>query len=137
MNLNKRQILILTPIVLIAVMIGYSWAVIFFTDLYANWRHHVALVLFFPLPFFIYKTQEKIALLLTIVYLLIGTANMLSFTPVVTSSSFGIQVGSLTIATPSFQLSSFGILVLALILNFDNLTNYYLDYKESKQKSKS
>jgi hypothetical protein len=135
MKANKQRILILIPVAIIAILIAYSWAIILFTDVYANWRHHVALILFIPVLFFFFK-NDKITVFTAIAYLLIGTANMLSLTPTVRTNSFGVGIGSLKIETPSFQLVSFGVLVVLLILNFDTLTNFYLDYKDAKKHSR-
>lgn len=59
-----------------------------------------------------------------------GTCNLLTLTPAVISNSYGLRIGSVTLPTPDFQLLSFSLLILFLIINFDTLVNIYLDYKD-------
>jgi len=46
----------------------------------------------------------------------------------------GIGIGSLQLGMPSFQVIPFLIFILYAILNFDQLGEMYLDYKEAKEK---
>lgn len=129
----KKKILLLIPLVIIAGLIIYSWAVILFTEVVATWRHYLALALFVGLTLLFFKNFTK-TILGTGFFLILGTCNLLSLTPSVTTDAYGIQIGSLKLWTPTFQLLSFGILLLFLILNFEAVINIYLDYKEAKKK---
>jgi hypothetical protein len=130
--MTKQKILLLIPLTIVAGLLVYSWATILFTDVIATWRHYVALGLFAALIFLFFKSLTK-SVLATGLYFIIGTCNLLTLTPSVTTNSYGLRIGSAEIWTPSFQLLSFGLLVLYFILNFDTLTNIYLDYKETRQ----
>ena len=130
--MTKRKLLLLIPLAIIAGFLIYTWTNILFMGFDSNWRHYVALGLFVLLIYLYFKSFKK-AILATGLYLLIGTCNLLTLTPSVTTDSYGIRIASLEIATPMFQLLSFGILVLYSILNFDTLVDIYLDYKEAKK----
>jgi|SRR5215471_17205291 len=133
--MTKKRILVLIPLLIIAGLLVYSWAIILFTDVIAVWQHYIALLFFFVLAFLFFRNLER-ATFVVPVYLLIGTINLLTLTPSVRSNSYGIKIGSVEIATPSFQLLSFLIFVLFCILNFDALVNIYLDYQETRPKGK-
>ena len=75
----------------------------------------------------------RIAIIATGLYLLLSAFAALSLTPEVNTSWFRIA----SIETPHVNLLSLGLWVLFLILNFDQLINIYLDYKETRAKSKS
>lgn len=128
----KQKILLLIPMTIVAGLLIYSWAIILLTDIKATWRHYLAFGLFVVLIFLYIKSFAK-SVLVTGFYFVVGTCNLLTLTPSVTTSSYGIRVGSTEMWTPSFQLLSFGLLILYFILNFDTLTNIYLDYKDTRQ----
>jgi hypothetical protein len=129
--MTKSNVLILIPLTIVAGLLLYCWTVILFTNIEATWRHYLALGLFGLLLYFQFHSWTK-TVLFTGLYLLFGTCNLLSLTPSVQTNSFGLRMVSVEIWTPTFQLLSFGLLILYFFLNFDNLTNIYLDYKESK-----
>jgi hypothetical protein len=133
--MTKQKVLLLIPLAIVAGFLMYGWATILFTDIIATWRHYFACILFTALVFFYFKSLTK-AVLATGIYLVIGTCNLLTLTPLVTSDSFGLRIFSVQIETPPFQLLSFGLLVLFSILNFDTLTNIYLDFKDAQQAKK-
>jgi hypothetical protein len=134
--MQKQKILLLIPLFIIGGLLIYSWAVILFTEVDATWRHYLALALFGGLIFLFFKNFTK-TILATGVYLILGTCNLLALTPSVTTNSYGLRIGSLELWTPTFQLLSFGLLLLFFFLNFDSLVNIYLDYKEARQTKKS
>lgn len=117
---------------IVAGLLVYSWTAILLTDIIAAWRHYLAFGLFLVLIFLYIKSFTK-SVLATGLYFVAGACNLLTLTPSVTTSSYGIRVGSAEMWTPSFQLLSFGLLILYITLNFDTLTNIYLDYKEKRQ----
>jgi hypothetical protein len=133
--MTKQKILLLTPLTIIAGLLIYTWATILFTDIDATWRHYSGLVLFVILIFLFLKSFKK-AVLGTGIFLILGTCNLLTLTPSVTSNSFGIKIGSFEIGTPVFQLLSFGILLLYFFINFDTLVNIQLDYRDTKRLKK-
>jgi len=71
--------------------------------------------------------------LATGIFLILGTCNMLTLTPLLTSHSYGIKIGSFELWTPAFQLLSFCILLLFFFMNFDTLANIRLDYMDAKR----
>lgn len=130
--MTKKKILLLIPLLIIGGLISYTWITLIAEGFIPIWRHYIALALFAVLIFLFIKNFTK-AVLATAVYLILGTCNLLTLTVSTVWNSYGIHVGSAEIWTPSFQLPSFGLLVLFGVLNFDILTNIYLDYKEASQ----
>jgi len=130
--MSKAKKLHLSVLIVIAGFLGYCWYIILFTEIEATWRHYMAIILFIPL-LVLFKKEFKKSVLLTGVYLVLGTCNLLTLTPSVTSNSYGIRIGSVEVWTPTFQLYSFLLLILYFLVNFNTLVNYYLDYQDSKK----
>jgi len=128
----KPKKLLLIILIIIAVILAYSWSIILLTEIEATWRHYLALLLFIPL-LILFKKDFKKAVLSTGLYLILGTCNLITLTPSVTSNSYGIRIGAIELWTPTFQLYSFLILILFFLMNFNTLVNYYLDYQDSKK----
>jgi hypothetical protein len=131
--MTKPKKLLLIVLIIIAGILAYSWSIILFTEIVATWRHYLALLLFIPL-LILYKKDFKKAVLFTGVYLILGTCNLITLTPSITSNSYGIRIGTVEVWTPAFQLFSFLILILFFLFNFNTLINYYLDYQDLKKR---
>lgn len=135
--MTKQKILLLIPLTIVAGFLVYSWGAILFINATITWRHCLALTFFVALIYLYFKSFTK-TVLATGLYFIIGTCNLLTLTPAVTTNSYGLRIGSLEIWTPTFQLLSFGLFILYFILNFDILTNIYFNYKQTrKAKSKT
>jgi len=129
----KHKVYFFIPFGLIAVLLLYSWVNFLTTDNYAQFSQYLGLVLFLPLIYFLYKDKTfKYVIILTGVYLVLATVNILSFLPFIMTNTFGIRIGSLNIWSP--RLNGFALLLLITysIFNFDNLVTIYHDYKETK-----
>lgn len=126
--MTKKKILLLIPLVIIAGLLIYCWITILTQDYVVRWQHVLAIVLFAVVVFIFFKNFTK-AIISTGAFLLLGTCNAFSMTPDINMTWF--KVGPLE--TPPFNLLSFGLLILFLILNFDTMVNLYLDYKEAKR----
>ena len=130
--MSKEKKLHLSILIIIGGILLYCWSIILFTEIEATWRHYLAVILFIPI-LILFKKDFKKDILFTGVYLILGTCNLLTLTPSVTSNSYGVRIGSVEVWTPTFQLYSFLILILFFLLNFNALVNYYLDYQDSKK----
>jgi hypothetical protein len=126
--MNKQKTLALIPITLIAALLVYTSSIILFTNINASWMHYVGLLLFLALPYPQFK-NIKIGLFATGIYLILGTINLLSLTPSIITSTFGLRVGSIALWIPSFQPLPFGLLVFYFIVNFNAFVTIYVDYK--------
>lgn len=91
---------------------------------------------FLPLPY-LYIKNLKDGILSTGVFLILGTLNFFTILPYVETTSYGITIASAKLMIPPLQLTSLGILVFYVIVNYNSLINYFLDYQEWKQKKKS
>lgn len=131
--MKKQQIRILLPLLIIAGFLVYTWSIILMNSISPFVQHYVALLLFIVLVY-LFIRHFKLAVIGTGIYLLLGTFNLLTLTPSLVSHSYGFGPDPFKIMTPGIQLLSLGILVLYGILNFDQLTEMYLDYKEAKEK---
>ena len=132
---KKEKILFFIPFSILTISLIYSWYTFIFTDNVAVFSHYLGLLLFLPVIYFLFKDKTlKKAIVLTGVYLIIATINLVSFLPFVSTSSFGIKIGSVDIWSPS--LNPFGLLLSIIygIMNFGTLVEIHLDYKELKGK---
>ncbi|WP_276480017.1 hypothetical protein [Paraflavitalea pollutisoli] len=126
---------ILIPLLIITGFVLYTWALIVLEGYPHSMQKDLALILLIVLHYF-YFTRRNWCVVFTGIYLLLLTFNLLSITPATTSHSLGIGPVEHRVYTPAIQFIGLGILVLYGILNFDQLTEMYLDYKEAKAKKK-
>jgi len=94
----------------------------------------VALVLFIA-PCVLFYIDYKKAIIATLAYLVLGTFNVLSLTPVIYTWSFGFFSNSIT--APDFSPLCLLLLVVTFILNATTLFDMVLDIKEAKTWRKS
>lgn len=130
-TMPKQKIHLLIPMLIIAGLLIYTWSCILFGDDYVSWQHVAGTVLFI-IPAIMFFSNFKASILTTACYLLLGTFNLLAFTPWIESTSYWMKIGPLKLGTPTFQVLSFGLFILFCILNFKTLVNMYLDYKGYK-----
>jgi len=129
---TKGKIFFFIPLGLIGILLIYSWIVFLTSPNVAVLTHYLGLLLFLPIIYFLYKDKTfKKAIVLTGVYLILGTINLLSFLPFIMTSSWGITIGSLNIWTPRLNGFALVLLLIYSILNFTNLVDIYHDYKET------
>lgn len=133
--MKKPQILLLIPLAIVAIITLYSWGVILLGPIAASWQQYAASVFLILLAVLFIK-RFKSAVIGTGIFLLLGTANLLVFTPSFRTDSLGVRLGSLEIYTPQIQPTSLVILIVYLVLNFDTLTEIYLDYQEDKKQKR-
>ena len=124
----KQKIKILIPLILLTAMLIYCWTVFLSTDIIASWRHWVGIILYLITAVAFFRSL-KLATFVLGAYLLLTTFNLLAVTPTIKTS--WINIGP--VSTPPVQLLSLGLFILYFVLNFDSMTEYYLDYKEAKQ----
>jgi hypothetical protein len=133
--MKKQKILALIPLIIAGGLLIYTWSIILFTDIVATWRDYVGLLLFLPLPYLQIKKFEA-GLWATGSYFIVGTCNLLSLTPDITTHSYGINIGTLELSTPAFQLLPFGLLIIYFIVNFNSFVNIYVEHKFKDSESK-
>ncbi len=132
---NKRKICVLIPVFIISGFLIYSWTNFILRIYNPQFPHYIGLLLFIPILYFLFKDRNyKKVTIATGIYLLFGLINLLSFTTAINTSSFGVKIGSTTIFSPALNGLSLLILVAYGILNFDNLLDMHLDYKEARGK---
>lgn len=134
--MNRQKTLALTPLIIVTGLLIYTWSIIIFTDIVAVWRHYVGLSLFLPLPYLLFK-NFKTGLFATGIYLVLGTFNLFSVTPSITTSIFGLKIVSIDLSTPPLQLLTLGLLILYCVLNFNSFVTIYVDYKVKDDGSKN
>ena len=126
--MTKQKTLILIPLIIIAAITVYCWITIITTETTAIWKHYFGLLFFLSICIY-FHIDIKIATIATGLFLLLGTINLLAFTPII--STFGFNIGSMK--TPGIQLLSLCLFTLYFILNMDSFINIYLDNKENKK----
>jgi hypothetical protein len=134
--MTKQRVLLAIPLAIIGTLLIYSWMTFSLTDVRPTWRQFVGLGLFLPIVYMFFKNSSG-TIISTAIHLLLGTINALSLTPSVTSNSYGIKMGSVEVWTPTFQLISFGILILFFIINFEAIVDRYLDYEEDRKSKRN
>lgn len=127
--MSKKKILFLIPFLLVAGLLLHCWATILFGDTLAGWRHYLGHCLFVPIAVLFFRDLSKATLGLGI-YLLLGTANLLAFTPSITT--FWMKLGSSGFTTLPVQPLSLRLFIFYFILNLDSLIDIRLDYMEAK-----
>ena len=124
----KRQKLYLTiSFSIVSVILFYTWIMFIAGESAATWRHYIALVLFIAVALCYFKNYKWVAIAFGI-FLFLGVTTVLSLTTHISSFWFGIG----DFRTPSINMLSLVLLISYLILNFDLLTDIYLDYKDEK-----
>ena len=124
MNTSIRTLI---PLLLIGGFVIFSWVIFLSTDYQPVFQHYLTLLLFAPLVY-LFFTRLKWATVLTGVFLLLATINLLPLTPGIETT--WVSIGKVIL--PSFQFFGLMILIVYAILNFDVLTEIYLDYKDAK-----
>jgi len=132
-KIKKQAVLLLIPLGIVTCLLIYSWGTFLLTDMIPMWRHYVALGLF-AVVVYLYFTDFKKAAVAASVYLLLATLNALSLTPVIKAYWIKFGNGVSSVKTPPVSILSLMLLILFLVLNFDTLSDMYLDYKEAKSK---
>lgn len=132
---KKRKILFFIPFAIVSIILLYSWLLFIFSDNIPSFSHYLGLIFFLPIIYFLFKGKTiKKPIILTGVYLVLATINILSFFPFVFTSSLNISIGSFTLFTPAINALALLILIIYSVLNFDSLVDIYLDYKEAHGK---
>ncbi len=125
----KRNKRIIIPLAIVGAMLIYCWIIIFTNAAAATWRQYLGIAFFSAIVIYFINNFVATAIVLTGVFLLFGTFNLLAITP-------GIYVVGLqffaSVSTPPIQPIFLGIFALYFWLNLDPLINIYLDYKEAK-----
>jgi hypothetical protein len=132
---KKRRILFFIPLIIVGAILFYSWFIFIFSDNIPSISHYLGLIFFLPILYFLFKSKTlKQPIILTGIYLVLATINILSFFPFLFTSSLKIAIGSHTLFTPGINGFALLILIIYGALNFDTLVDIYLDYKETKGK---
>lgn len=127
------KIRILIPLLIMAGCQLYTWLLVCLRFYYPTMQKGISLVLLISL-FHFYFTRVRWCIVFTGLYLFLVTINCLTLTPATTALFLGFGRGENAIYTPGVQLIGLGLLVLYGVLNFDQLVEMYLDYKESRTK---
>jgi hypothetical protein len=125
----KKRILALIPFSILAGIALYTMGEFTFSDFSATVQHRIAFGLV-AVNACLYFARFRPAILVTGIILLAATCNFITF--FVETTVWSIGIGGLH--TPSVQVSMLGLFIIWGVLEFDLLTNWYLDYKESKQR---
>ena len=132
---KRRKICIILPFSIVGCFLLYSWTQFLFNDYVPQVAHYLGLLLFLPILYFLFLANNyKKALLTTGAYLILSTINLLSFNSGIITTSFGISIGSTQLYSPAVNGWGFVLLLFYGIINFDNLVEVELDYKEAKGK---
>jgi len=113
----KKRVLEVTPFVILALIISYTWYLILTTDYFATIRHQIALALIVA-NLILYFFSFRYAIFLTGIILLLATFNKIALFPRIESTSFFVKIGGKEFETPSIQWRMLLLLIGYLIINF-------------------
>ena len=105
--MSKQKTHILIPLIILTIIFIYCWIIIITTETTAIWKHYFGLLFFLSICIYFY-IYIKIAIIAVGIFLLLGTINLLAFTPII--STFGFNIGSMK--TPGIQLLSLCLFIL-------------------------
>lgn len=130
--MKRKEIFQGLPMIVIAVVIIYTWFNILTTDYFATLKHQFALALFL-VNVGLYLINFKYAVYLSGFFLLLASFNLLAIWPNIISSSYFIKIGGKEISTPEIQWNTFFILLLYLFCNATYLIDSNAEKKSDNQ----
>jgi hypothetical protein len=133
---KKGKILFFIPFTILTISMIYCWGYLILTNSHPYFANYTGLLFFLPLLYFLFKDKKlKKAIVLTGVYLLLATINLVSFLPFQTTSFFNLTTGSFDISwSGKLNLFALFLFIIYLIMNFGTLIEIHLDYKEMRGK---
>jgi hypothetical protein len=122
----------LTPFLVIAIILSYTWYVIITNEFFATTKHQIALGIF-VVNIAVYFIKFKYGVLLTGLFLILATFNLLALFPEIIYSSFFLGIRGKGFSTPSIQGKSLLLFIFYLILNARYLMDLYFDSRLNKK----
>lgn len=111
----KRN-LYLVPLIIVTLTVFYSTIIVLTTDVIFGYKHYLAFLLITASVISSFVKKE-LCIYLTGITLLLGTLNVIAFTPAIEAYSFGFSLNDKIKVAFKLQLYSFIVLILYLILN--------------------
>jgi len=128
----KKKITCIIPYLLTLIILTYYWINVIAGNSAPTVKHYLALELVL-VNGILYVKKYTWAVLFTGAILLCATFNLLTF--YIATQTAGMRIGSIQL--PEIQYWSLLLLFCYGCINFNFLTDRYLDYKEAKEKRKS
>lgn len=128
----RKNAALFLPVIVIGIMLGYTWTTIISQQIIINWRHITATALFAVLVLLFFK-KKQYALPATGIFLLLGLFNLLTLTPAV--SLLWIYIGRLAI--PMGNMMCLLLFLVYFFLNLDPLLDMQIAYSEAKRQRKA
>lgn len=130
--MKKKEMFQSLPMIVITIVIIYTWFNILTTDYFATLKHQIALALFL-INIGLYFIKFKYAIFLSGIFLLLASFNLLAIWPDIISSSYFMKIGDKEISTPEIQWNTFFILLLYLFCNATYIIDSYVEMKSNNQ----
>jgi hypothetical protein len=132
---TKRKIFFFIPFAIVLCYLIYSWYIIIIERINPHFTNDLALILFVPIVYFLFKDKTFVKPLIALgIYLLLATCKLANIFPYTQISQVTLGLFGLKIPFPDLSGTALLIFILYGILNFKSLVDIYLDYKESKGK---
>ena len=125
------KIIRIIPFLTILLIVLYTWVEIIAAEHIATWRHYVALALVL-VNAALYFVRYKQALLLTGIILVLAAFNLMAFFPAITT--YGLIIAGVN--SPEMQMFPLLVLIVYVVINFNFLVDWRLDWKEEKARRK-
>ena len=124
MTSTQKNIITVIPFIIICVITAYTWGIILHEGYTFSCKQLVtALLLFFNLM--IYFVNQRLALLITGLILVLLTFCMISMTLTTKENNYFLRMGNIKLTTPSINWVAFVLLLLYLVINFRVVKSYY------------
>ena len=127
-TLTFKRIIRLVPIIVLTIVMIYSWYMFIAGEYSPTLKHKIGLGLFI-VNIAQYFFSTKIGIIGTGIFLVAGTLNLIATFPAITTA--GINLGDNFIGV---QWNSLWMLILYFCCTGSYLLNLYWDYKETKKK---
>jgi len=124
-----KKLFYLFPLSILVITILYASYIVSTTEIMFSAKHHLG-IMFIVVCIIAMMARKDIGIYFTGITLLIGSFNLIAFTPTIEAYSFGFGFNDSSITSFKIQLFSFMVLVLYLIVNGKYIVNTLKSKKE-------
>lgn len=130
--MSKKKLLLSIPLLIAAGYLIYTLIMFASGEISLVWKHYLGIILF-PIPIYVFFKSLYKAVIVSGIYLLIGTFGLFSITPDIETVIYRLRLGDLHISTPLLDPLFLKLFILFIVLNGFTLADMYILYKERKQ----
>jgi len=133
--MSKKEVIPIIPFIFLTVILSNTWFIIATTNYFATIKHYLGLGLFLMVTL-LYAFRWKYGVILTGIFLILASFNVIAIFPVIKSSSYFIKIGEVDIATPFIQWKALLLLILFFFCTWRFLYDLYIKNKRDETSTK-